>query len=196
MHLFRILLSATILGLSMPAYAEIISASDTHFVLRHEATDARSAEDLWERLINPASWWHPDHTYSGDAANLSLDPRAGGLWRESWDGGSVAHGEVLLVETGKMLRMNAPFGPLQGVGAYTIWTITITPDGDASRVVFDEVSTAPAGTGMDELAEAVDFVKTEAISRLVSGPATRSSNSDARPPLASRSWLRVAATPR
>ena len=167
MTTLRALTAGVMIGVAAPAAAEIVSASDSHFVLRHEATDTRSPDELWARLVDPASWWHPDHTYSGDAANLSLDVRAGGLWLESWDGGSVAHGEVVLVEFGSVLRMNAPFGPLQGVGAYTIWTITIEADGDGSRVIFDETSAAPAGTKMNELADAVDFVKTEAINRLV-----------------------------
>ena len=146
--------------------AEIVSASDTHFVLRHEATSALSAGGLWQRLIQPATWWHPDHTYSGSAENLSLDVKAGGAWREVWAEGSVIHGTVLLVKNGETLRLNAPFGPLQGLGAYTIWTITISPEGEGSKVVFDEVSNGPPSANMAETAAAVDFVKTEAIRRL------------------------------
>ncbi len=148
------------------ARAEIVAASDTHFVLRHEAVSTLEAEQLWERLVRPATWWHPDHTYSGDSANLTLDATAGGLWREDWEGGSVSHGRVLYVKQGEQLRMEAPFGPLQGLGAYTIWTITITAVETGSKVVFEEVSTAPPGTDMAEMAKAVDFVKGEAIQRL------------------------------
>ena len=147
--------------------AEIVSSSDTHFVLRHEAISTLDAGQLWDRLVQPASWWHPDHTYSGDSANLSLDANAGGHWREDWDDGSVSHGRVLYVKQGQQLRMEAPFGPLQGIGAYTIWTITISGAGNGSKVVFDEVSTAAPGTNMAEMAKAVDFVKGEAIRRLV-----------------------------
>ncbi len=148
--------------------AEIVAASDTHFVLRHEAVSALETAQLWERLIRPEKWWHPDHTYSGDSANLKLDATAGGLWREDWEGGSVSHGRVLYVKQGAQLRMEAPFGPLQGLGAYTIWTITISPVEGGSKVMFDEMSTAPPGTDMAKLAEAVDFVKEEAIQRLAS----------------------------
>lgn len=149
--------------------AEIISSSDTHFVLRHEATSAMPADMLWQRLIQPETWWHPDHTYSGRAENLSLKAEAGGAWREDWDGGSVIHGTVMLVQTGEVLRINAPFGPLQQLGAHTIWTITISADGEGSKVVFDEVSNGPSTANMTETAAAVDFVKSEAIRRLT-GP--------------------------
>jgi hypothetical protein len=77
----------------------------------------------------------------------------------------VAHGRVLMVATGKALRMEAPFGPLQGVGAYTIWTITITPAENGTVVTFDEIATGPPTAKLDELAPAVDFVKSEAMRR-------------------------------
>lgn len=157
-----------LVGLCAPfvAAADVVESSATHYVLRHEATSTLSADALWQRLIEPASWWHPDHTYSGDAANLSLELKPGGLWAETWDAGAVTHGTVMLVETGSVLRLDAPFGPLAGVGAHTVWTITIEADGDGSRVVFDEVSSGPPTAKMDELAGAVDYVKTEAINRL------------------------------
>lgn len=153
------------------ALAEITSSSPTHFVLRHEAASTLTPDALWRRLINPAAWWHPDHTYSGDAGNLSLDAQAGGLWREDWDGGSITHGQVLLVETGKKLRLEAPFGPLQELGVYCVWTITITADGDGSLVEFGEIASGPPGANLGEMAKAIDFVKNEAIERLTSSGA-------------------------
>lgn len=148
------------------ARADIVESSDSHYVLKHEATSSLAPDALWARFIIPADWWHPDHTYSGDANNLSLQPNAGGLWLERWDGGSVIHGSVLYVEDGKSMRLYAPFGPLQGLGVYTVWTITISAEGTGSKVVFDEISTGPPSADLDELAKAVDYVKTEGISRL------------------------------
>ena len=153
-----------------PARAEVVESSDSHYVLRHEATSPLTPDALWQRLVVPSDWWHPDHTYSGDANNLSLDVRAGGLWLEKWDAGSVIHGSVLYLEDGKTIRLYAPFGPLQGLGVYTVWTITISPEGSGSKVVFDEVSSGPPSADLDELAKAVDYVKSEGISRLVAAP--------------------------
>ncbi len=148
------------------ANADVIEAEADHYVLKQEATSPLSPKDIWARLIDPASWWHPDHTYSGSAENLSLSAEAGGLWREDWEGGSVVHGTVVLVNRGAQLRLDAPFGPLQAIGAKTTWTITIAPDGDGSKVTFDEIAYAAAASKLDALAPAVDFVKTEAIKRL------------------------------
>lgn len=164
----RITLAIAALAFLCPlaAHPEVVTASDTHFSLRQQAQSTLSVDALWQRLIHPEHWWSAAHSYSGDAANLSLEPRAGGLWREEWSQGSVAHGRVLSIQAGKLLRLEAPFGPLQGLGAYTVWTITLEAAGDGSRVQFQEVASAPPGSDMNALAQAVDAVKTEAIQRL------------------------------
>ncbi len=149
------------------ASAEIVSSSPTHFKLRHETVSNLAPDELWQRLVNPASWWHPDHTYSGDSGNLTLSAEAGGLWREDWQGGSVLHGQVLFVEPGKRLRLLAPFGPLQELGAYTIWTITIEASDKGTVITFDEVASGPPGSDLATVANAVDYVKQEAVARLV-----------------------------
>ncbi|TDF39224.1 hypothetical protein EYS14_06770 [Alteromonadaceae bacterium M269] len=161
------LLSVFLCGLVTKASATVVEASPEHYVLKQEAESTLKPEKLWQRLIKPESWWHPDHTYSGDSANLSLDLTAGGLWSETWDGGSVLHGQVLLVMNNKQLRLNAPFGPLQEKAVQVIWTITLTPSDKGTLVVFDEVASGSQSSELDKLAPAVDFVKTEAIKRLV-----------------------------
>ncbi|MEO0425675.1 MAG: SRPBCC domain-containing protein [Pseudomonadota bacterium] len=170
MELRGIFVAAAGMLVAMSSEAEVVASSDTHFRLHQEGLSPLPPAQLWQRLTDPASWWHPDHTYSGAASNLSLDLTAGGLWREDWDGGSVAHGEVLLVHVGRELRLNAPFGPLQGVGAHVVWSITLAPEGEGTRVTFDEVASAAPGAGLAELARAVDFVKSEAMRRLVGAP--------------------------
>ncbi len=151
--------------------AEVVSSSETHFLLSHQAVSTLSPEAQWEKLIHPERWWHPDHTYSGKAENLSLDLRPGGLWAEHWDGGSVSHGTVMYVSDGKVLRLNAPFGPLQQAGAYSVWTITVKAQGEGSMVVFDEVVSGPPTANLAQLATAVNGVKAEAIRRLTeAGP--------------------------
>jgi uncharacterized protein YndB with AHSA1/START domain len=166
MHPLTPALAALALLAPLTLQAEVVASSDTHFVLSQQASSPLGQAALWERLIHPERWWSGAHSYSGDAANLSLDPRAGGLWREDWDGGSVVHGRVLLVQTGRVLRLEAPFGPLQPLGAYTVWTITLEAEGEGSRVSFHEVASAPPGSDLATLAGAVDAVKSEAIGRL------------------------------
>lgn len=150
----------------MVSQAEIIAASGDHYTLKHQAESSLSPDEIWTRLGDPASWWHPDHTYSGSSDNLTITLEAGGLWREDWEGGSVAHGEVVYFQEGKQLRLNAPFGPLQALGVTTIWTITLEPTETGTLITFDEVSNGSAASNLDEMAQAVDYVKAEAITRL------------------------------
>ena len=65
--------------------------------------------------------------------------KASGTWREDWRGGSVVHGTVLYVKKGEILRLDAPFGPLQEMAIKDVWTISVTPEGDGAKIVFDEV---------------------------------------------------------
>ena len=67
---------------------------------------------------------------------------------------------------GEILRLDAPFGPLQEMAVKDVWTITVTPEGDGSKIVFDEVVNGSAASDLEEMAKAVDFVKQEAIGRL------------------------------
>lgn len=148
------------------AQANVLEANPGHYSLRQEATSDLAPDAMWNRLIHPETWWHPDHSYSGNSGNLSLEATAGGGWRETWDSGSVEHGRVLQVQTGRMLRLDAPFGPLQELGVQVVWTITIEPFGDGSKVTFTEIANGTNASKLDALAPAVDFVKTEAIKRL------------------------------
>jgi uncharacterized protein YndB with AHSA1/START domain len=151
---------------STPAQSKIIKSEPDHFTLRHEAVSELAPNQIWRRLKNPASWWHPDHTYSGSAQNLRIKLKAGGVWREDWRDGSVVHGTVLYVKKGEVLRLDAPFGPLQQMAVKDVWTITVTPKGDGSKIVFDEVVNGTDESNLEEMATAVDFVKEEAIQRL------------------------------
>ncbi len=154
------------LCVSQVSYADIQSSSQSHYVLKHEAYSELPPEEVWKKLITPSSWWHPDHTYSGDSENISFDAQAGGLWREDWQGNSVLHGEVLLVNKNKTLRLNAPFGPLQALGVNTVWTISLTATGSGTTIRFDEVCNGTPHSNLGDIAKAVDFVKEQTIQRL------------------------------
>lgn len=154
--------------LSVPAQADIVSSDKTHFHLRHEAVAPGSPDAVWDRLIKPKDWWLPDHTYSGASDNLSLAPEAGGQWREDWAAGSVEHGRVLSVLPGKMLRLDAPFGPLQGQAVTVVWTITLTPHVSGGTLVqFEEMASGFVPGGLGQFAGPVDRVKAMALDSLV-----------------------------
>lgn len=93
--------------------AEVLEASDDGFHVRHELTLAVETRVVWRAVTAPAEWWDPKHTWSGDAANLSLAVEPGGCFCESWEDGASAHLMVVRVETGRLLRLEGGHGPLQ-----------------------------------------------------------------------------------
>ena len=158
---------ALFLSSALTAHSEVITATPEHFTLKLEAQSELTPSEIWARLIEPAQCWQADHTYSGNADNLSLDPQAGGLWREDWDGRSVWHGTVLQAHPEASLVLSAPFGPLQGRAVTSIWTITLTEtETGGTQIVFDHVTNGTMASGLDELAPAVDYVKSAAIKSL------------------------------
>ena len=60
-----------------------------------------------------AQWWSKDHTYSGDAARMSLQLRPGGCFCETLDGGGgIEHMRVTFVQPGERVVLTGSLGPL------------------------------------------------------------------------------------
>lgn len=111
-HMIKLITGFVLLimvAVATPVSADVVSSSDDYYILGHQASRDLNAIELWQRLVKPSAWWHPDHTYSGDSKNLPLDLQAEGIWLEKWDENSVFHELVLTVIDGKMIRLNAPF---------------------------------------------------------------------------------------
>src|SRR5277367_1894554 len=78
------------------AAAEVINVATNGFEVRETVHVAAAPDKAYAALLLPARWWGSDHTFSGNAANLTLDARAGGCWCESLpDGGSAEHLRVV-----------------------------------------------------------------------------------------------------
>jgi len=118
------------------AQAEVTAKSDAGFTLTHKVTLEAGAEDVWAALIDPATWWNKDHSWSGDAANFSLDPVAAGCFCERWDGNEVKHMEIASALPGNRLVMRGALGPLQGLGVTGALSWIILPDEeDAAKTI-------------------------------------------------------------
>jgi uncharacterized protein YndB with AHSA1/START domain len=119
----------------------------------------------YDRLVHVEDWWASSHTYSGDAANLNLEARAGGCWCENWPGGSVEHGRVLAAIPGQLLRIEGGFGPLQALPVGAVMTFTLAPldGGKATALAVRYRVAGPVGT----LGPPVTTVLGEQVERLV-----------------------------
>jgi Polyketide cyclase / dehydrase and lipid transport len=174
---FAFALSVTTLSaaavMATAAQADVVSLASNGFEVRHTVHVATSADKAYAVLVTPSRWWASDHTFSGNAANLVLDARAGGCWCENFpDGGSVQHLQVVYVSPGKILRMRGALGPFQSlaVDGVMTWTLKSAPNGTDITVTY-----ALGGyvkDGFDMLSKAADRVITEQadhLKRLIDG---------------------------
>lgn len=125
--------------------AEIVTSSDAGFVSHNEVLVRGSPADAWDLLVDPAAWWNGDHSYSGDTANMSLSPHAGGCFCETIPGpqagrdGHVEHMRVIYAVPESTLRLSGALGPLQSEALTGILTITLEAEGEMTRINWDYV---------------------------------------------------------
>ena len=147
------------LALLAQAHAETSNVSAAGFTSTFREEVKATPDEAWKAVLQLPRWWSDAHTYSGKASNLSLDAVAGGCWCERWgDGNSVQHGQVVLVQPGRVIRLTGSFGPLQELGVNGVLTIvTSAQDGKTfMRMTYRVAGNADAG--LDKLAAVVDQV--------------------------------------
>jgi uncharacterized protein YndB with AHSA1/START domain len=167
-----VLLATTMLSTALlPATtcrAAVDQVAPNGFLVKHEVAIAAPPAEVWDALVEKVGqWWSPAHTWSGDAANLSIDARPGGCFCESLPyGGGVEHLRVVYVAPRRMLRMAGALGPLQSSGLTGHLTITLTEDGAGTKVALAYSVGGFLEYGFDAMAPAVDGVLVEQMERL------------------------------
>ena len=149
------------------AHAEIKTAASDGFLIVHSARIDAGPARIYALLPAIARWWSSSHTYSGDAANLTLDAEAGGCFCERWKDGAVAHGRVILALRDQLLRIDTALGPLQGKAVTGVLTFQLAPDGNATVLTLAYRVNGASGSALDKDAPAVDRVLGEQFARFV-----------------------------
>src|SRR5882762_10493021 len=105
----------------------------TGFLVKFDVNVNAPAAKVYDALVGQVgSWWNPEHTYSHDARNLSIDPRPGGCFCEKLsNGGGIEHLRVVYIAPPQIVRFSGVLGPLQasGVAGSMTWKLTSGPDG-------------------------------------------------------------------
>jgi hypothetical protein len=167
-------------ALPVSASAEIVQKSEAGFVMGAELdVPGKTPQDVWQALIAPSGWWNPVHSWSGDAANLYLDPQAGGCFcellpkpkgaPENERRGSIEHMRVIAAMPPKLLRMTGALGPLQGEALAGTLTVTLKPmpgKGGGTHLAWSYVVGGYMRMTVEEIAPLVDKVMTEQFTRL------------------------------
>jgi uncharacterized protein YndB with AHSA1/START domain len=162
-------LAALILACSAaPALAEVKEASADHFQLAFTATITASPTKVYALLPHVEKWWSAEHTWSGDAANLSLKPEAGGCFCERWQGNSVEHGRVIMALKDQTLRLDSALGPLQEFALKGTLGFHLTAmENDETEMLVDYRVNGSSASGLDQFAPAVDEVLGMQLERLL-----------------------------
>lgn len=141
------------------ARAEVKQAAPDGFHIHQSASLQATPAEAWAALIKPQAWWSSEHTWSGDAANFELEPKAGGCWCERWPGGSAEHGRVVMALPGELLRMEAALGPLQEYALQAVLSYRIGAAGEGGSALDIEYRVnGSSASGLDAFAPQVDAV--------------------------------------
>lgn len=154
------------LAAAVPGGAEVKEVSDSGFTVSRVVTVPASPDKVWAALVQPARWWSSAHSWSGDAGNFSLDPKAGGCFCERWAQGEVEHARVVHVVKDKLLRLSGAFGPLQSEALTGTPTFTLSVEGSGTKFSIDYVVGGHARFAFKDVAPAVDGVLGEQVASL------------------------------
>ena len=158
-----------VLAAAGPAWAEVKSATPNGFEVISIVTIAAPADRVYWALGEVGHWWSPSHTFSRDAANLSIKLRAGGCFCERLkDGGSVQHLQVVYAAPGEGLRLRGALGPLQMEGVDGTLSWILKPAEGGTSVTQSYVVGGYIRGGMEQWAPRVDRVLDEQLQRLKS----------------------------
>ena len=138
MHTIRggLFLVAFIVAAGGSALADVTDVSAAGFQLQIKTHIAATPANVFATITTPSKWWNPAHTYSHDAANLTIDAKAGGCFCEKLpDGGSVQHLTVATVMPGRLLRMRGALGPFQAWGMEGAMSWEVTAAGPETDLV-------------------------------------------------------------
>lgn len=157
-----------VLLLATSAHAEVRQAAADGFLVTFSRSVNATPAAAYAAVVQPARWWNSEHTWSGSAANLSLDAAAGGCFCEKWTKGSVEHGRVLMALPEKLLRLDSALGPLQELALKGVLSFWIKTDADGIiRLDVEYRVNGSAASGLDVLAPKVDAMLGEQVARLV-----------------------------
>lgn len=161
--------------ITAPAAGEVTSVTEAGFVSRNSVEVKATPGQVWETLVAPGRWWSDAHTYSGDAANMSIDARVGGCFCEKLPRGPVAdtpaggveHMHVIYADAGKMLRLSGALGPLQSEAVNGTLTVTIqVSESGMTRILWEYAVGGYMRYKPADIAPVVDKVMAEQLGRL------------------------------
>ena len=174
--LYRWALSLALGLAAQPLAAEVVESDDSGFITRDVAVVKATPKAAWLALISPAKWWNSGHTWSGDAANLTIKPQAGGCFCERIPEdpdpdritleGSAEHMRVIQAYPERALRMSGALGPLQSEAVTGVLTIAMSEVDQGTMIVWEYAVSGRMRYEIPVIAKAVDGVMSQQLNGL------------------------------
>ena len=164
----RLIIALAFVAMTGSARAEVTDKSAAGFEVTEKATIAAPAAKVYAALLTPGAWWSSQHSWSGDAKNLTMD-LARECFCEALPKGYARHMTIVYTDGARTLRLEGALGPLQFTGGYGYLSFSLKEtDGRTElTLTYDVGGYAKGGLG-DKWAAPVDGVLGEAVGRLKS----------------------------
>ena len=160
------ILSIFALIAAVPASAGVPIVTPNTFIVQHIFELSVPPEQAFRAFGRLPRWWDPEHTYSGNASNLSFRLRAGGcLCERLRQRGSVEHLRVALVQPGDRLVLTGALGPLLFQGVAGVLDVQFGKSSRGTMVVMDYRVAGFAYGNAEKVAPLVDKVLGEQAKR-------------------------------
>ena len=162
----KVLLAIAAITLPATARAEVVSSNDHGFEVRHVVPVVIPQAAAFDAFTQIQRWWSADHTYSGDAANLSLSLTPGGCFCEKLPGGGgVEHLRVSHVAPGERLVLTGALGPLLHEAVAGVMDVKVERSAGGARLTFTYRTAGFANGGAAKLAPMVDQMLGDQLAR-------------------------------
>lgn len=154
------IVAAALFTMSAPASAEVISSSANSLHVRETVQIVVPTQSAYDSFTQVGSWWDAEHTYSGDASNMTLSLTPGGCFceRVPKTGGGVEHMRVAFVEPGRRIVLTGSLGPLLYEATTGVMDVQVERIAGGSRVTMDYKVAGFANGNGATLAALVDSV--------------------------------------
>lgn len=152
--------------LASPATAEVVSASPNGFEVREVVSVDKPPTEAFAAFGRIGSWWSGEHSFSGNASNLSLDLQPGGCLCERLpNGGGAQFMQVTYVDPPKRVVLAGGLGPMLFQANSGIMDVKLEPAGGGTRITLEYRAAGFSSGGADKMAPAVDAVLADQLTR-------------------------------
>jgi len=162
----RVLVIGSALLAATPASAEVVSAAPYGFEVQETVNLVVPQASAYAAFGQIGQWWNKEHTYSGDAARMSLQLRPGGCFCEPLEGGGgIEHMRVTYLKPGEQIVLTGSLGPLLYQATTGVMDVRFERIAGGTRVTMNYRAAGFAKGDGDKMAPLVDQVLADQMKR-------------------------------